>query len=196
MKRAFDLVFSLIVLILFLPFGIIISILILLSSPGGVFYRQERIGKNGIPFILYKFRSMRTNADQSGRLTVGMKDSRITKVGVFIRKYKLDEFPQFLNVLNGSMSVVGPRPEVREFVELYTLEQKKILKVKPGITDYASLEYFNENEVLAKSSDPKKTYIEEVMPHKIKINQKYIDKPTIGHDLKIIGKTIRRIIFN
>ena len=196
MKRAFDLVFSLIVLILFLPFGVIISILILLSSPGGVFYRQERIGKNGIPFTLYKFRSMRTNADQSGRLTVGMKDSRITKVGVFIRKYKLDEFPQFLNVLNGSMSVVGPRPEVREFVELYTLEQKKILEVKPGITDYASLEYFNENEILAKSSDPKKTYIKEVMPHKIKINQKYIDKPTIGHDLKIIGKTIRRIIFN
>ena len=195
MKRAFDLVFSLIVLILFLPFGIIISILILLSSPGGVFYRQERIGKNGIPFTLFKFRSMRTNADQSGRLTVGMKDSRITKVGVFIRKYKLDEFPQFLNVLKGSMSVVGPRPEVREFVELYTLEQKKILEVKPGITDYASLEYFNENEVLAKSSDPKKTYIKEVMPHKIKINQKYIDKPTIGHDLKIIGKTIRRIIF-
>ena len=179
MKRAFDLVFSLIVLILFLPFGIIISILILLSSPGGVFYRQERIGKNGIPFTLYKFRSMRTNADQSGRLTVGMKDSRITKVGVFIRKYKLDEFPQFLNVLNGSMSVVGPRPEVREFVELYTMEQKKILEVKPGITDYASLEYFNENEVLAKSSDPKKkSYIQEVMPHKIKINQKYIDKPT------------------
>ena len=195
MKRAFDLVFSLIVLILFLPFGIIISILILLSSTGGVFYRQERIGKNGIPFTLFKFRSMRTNADQSGRLTVGMKDSRITKVGVFIRKYKLDEFPQFLNVLNGSMSVVGPRPEVREFVELYTLEQKKILEVKPGITDYASLEYFNENEVLAKSSDPIKTYIEEVMPHKIKINQKYIDKPTIGHDLKIIGKTIRRILF-
>ena len=152
MKRAFDLVFSLIVLIFFLPFGIIISLLILLSSPGGVFYRQERIGKNGIPFMLYKFRSMRSNADQSGRLTVGMKDSRITKVGVFIRKYKLDEFPQFLNVLNGSMSVVGPRPEVREFVELYTLEQKKILEVKPGITDYASLEYFNENEVLAKSS--------------------------------------------
>ena len=134
MKRAFDLVFSLIVMILFLPFGIIISILILLSSPGGVFYLQERIGKNGIPFTLLKFRSMRTNADQSGRLTVGMKDSRITKVGVFIRKYKLDEFPQFLNVLKGSMSVVGPRPEVREFVELYTLDQKKILEVKPGIT--------------------------------------------------------------
>ena len=128
MKRAFDLVFSLIVLIFFIPFGVILSILILFSSPGGVFYRQERIGKNGIPFMLYKFRSMRSNADQSGRLTVGMKDSRITKVGVFIRKYKLDEFPQFLNVLNGSMSVVGPRPEVREFVELYTLEQKKYWK--------------------------------------------------------------------
>lgn len=196
MKRAFDLVFSLIVLILFLPFGIIISLLILFSSPGGVFYRQERIGKNGVPFMLYKFRSMRTNADQSGRLTVGMKDSRITGVGVFIRKYKLDEFPQFINVLVGNMSVVGPRPEVHEFVALYTEEQRKILTVKPGITDYASLEYFNENEQLAQSEDPKKTYIKEVMPHKIEINQKYLSKPTLGHDLQIIFKTIRRILKN
>ena len=196
MKRALDLVFSLVVLILFLPFGLIISLLILFSSPGGVFYRQERIGKNGVPFMLYKFRSMRTNADQSGRLTVGIKDSRITGVGVFIRKYKLDEFPQFINVLIGNMSIVGPRPEVHEFVALYTEEQQKILTVKPGITDYASLEYFNENEQLAQSDDPKKTYIEEVMPHKIEINQKYLSRPTLGHDLQIIFKTIRRILKN
>ena len=196
MKRAFDLVFSLVVLILFLPFGLIISILILFSSPGGVFYRQERIGKNGVPFMLYKFRSMRTNADQSGRLTVGMKDSRITGVGGFIRKYKLDEFPQFINVLFGHMSIVGPRPEVDEFVTLYTEEQRKILTVKPGITDYASIEYFNENEQLAQSDDPKKTYIEEVMPHKLEINQKYLSRPTLGHDLQIIFKTIRRILKN
>ena len=196
MKRAFDLVFSLVILILFLPFGLIISILILFSSPGGVFYRQERIGKNGVPFMLYKFRSMRTNADQSGRLTVGMKDSRITGVGGFIRKYKLDEFPQFINVLFGHMSIVGPRPEVDEFVTLYTEEQRKILTVKPGITDYASIEYFNENEQLAQSDDPKKTYIEEVMPHKLEINQKYLSRPTLGHDLQIIFKTIRRILKN
>ena len=196
MKRAFDLVFSLVVLILFLPFGLIISILILFSSPGGVFYRQERIGKNGVPFMLYKFRSMRTNADQTGRLTVGMKDPRITSVGIFIRKYKLDEFPQFINVLFGHMSIVGPRPEVDEFVTLYTEEQRKILTVKPGITDYASIEYFNENEQLAQSDDPKKTYIEEVMPHKLEINQKYLSRPTLGHDLQIIFKTIRRILKN
>jgi lipopolysaccharide/colanic/teichoic acid biosynthesis glycosyltransferase len=196
MKRAFDLVFSLMVLILFLPFGLIISLLILFSSPGEIFYRQERIGQNGIPFMLYKFRSMRKNADQSGRLTVGMKDSRITSVGVFIRKYKLDEFPQFLNVLIGDMSIVGPRPEVHEFVAMYTEEQQKILTVKPGITDYASLEYFNENEQLAESEDPKRTYIEEVMPHKIEINQKYLSTPTLGHDLQIIFKTIRRILKN
>ncbi|MDO7613570.1 MAG: sugar transferase, partial [Crocinitomicaceae bacterium] len=129
-------------------------------------------------------------------LTVGMKDSRITKIGVFIRKYKLDEFPQFINVLFGSMSVVGPRPEVKEFVDLYTEKQRKILEVKPGITDYASLEYFNENEVLAQSDDPKKTYIEEVMPHKIMINQKYLSQPTLSHDLSIIAKTVKRIVFN
>ena len=196
MKRTFDLVFSLMVLILFLPFGLIISLLIVFSSPGGIFYRQERIGQNGVTFMLYKFRSMRKNADQSGRLTVGMKDSRITSVGVFIRKYKLDEFPQFINVLIGDMSVVGPRPEVHEFVTMYTEEQQKILTVKPGITDYASLEYLNENEQLAKSEDPKRTYIEEVMPHKIEINQKYLSRPTLGHDLQIIFKTIRRILKN
>lgn len=196
MKRAFDLIFSFIILTTFLPFGIMIALFIMLSSPGGIFYRQERIGKNGIPFMLYKFRSMRTHSDRSGTLTVGMNDSRITKVGVFIRKYKLDEFPQFINVLFGNMSVVGPRPEVKEFVDLYTEKQRKILEVKPGITDYASLEYFNENEILAQSSDPKKTYIEEVMPHKILINQKYLINPSVAHDLKIIAKTIKRIIFN
>ncbi|MDC1266836.1 sugar transferase, partial [Crocinitomicaceae bacterium] len=127
---------------------------------------------------------------------VGMKDSRITKIGVFIRKYKLDEFPQFINVFFGAMSVVGPRPEVKEFVDLYTEKQRKILEVKPGITDYASLEYFNENEVLAQSSDPKKTYIEDVMPHKIMINQKYLRRPTLSHDISIIAKTVKRIVFN
>ena len=196
MKRLFDLVFSLLVLTVFLPFGIIISLLILFSSGGGVFYRQERIGKGGVVFKLFKFRSMRENSDKIGTLTVGMRDSRITRVGVFIRKYKLDEFPQFINVLIGNMSIVGPRPEVKEFVDLYTKEQRKVLEVKPGITDYASLEYFNENALLAKSNDPKKTYIEEIMPHKIMINQKYLDKPTLAHDFKIILKTLKRIVKN
>ena len=157
---------------------------------------QERTGRQGFPFKLYKFRSMRIDADQSGKLTVGMKDPRITQVGIFIRKYKLDEFPQFINVLRGEMSIVGPRPEVREFVALYTDTQKKVLEVKPGITDYASIEYFNENELLAASDDPKKTYIEDIMPDKLKINQKYLANPTLSHDLKIIFKTILRVLKN
>lgn len=196
MKRAFDFLFSLFILILFFPIGLIISILILFSSPGGIFYMQERIGRQGLPFKLYKFRSMRVNADKSGKLTVGMKDPRITGIGIFIRKYKLDEFPQFINVLRGDMSIVGPRPEVREFVDLYSEAQKKVLHVKPGITDYASIEYFNENELLAASDDPKKTYIEDIMPDKIKINQKYLANPTLSHDLKIIFKTILRVLKN
>jgi lipopolysaccharide/colanic/teichoic acid biosynthesis glycosyltransferase len=193
MKRLFDVLFSLIVLSLFFPFGLLIALLILVSSPGGVFFRQERIGIHGKPFRLFKFRSMRKDSEKSGALTVGMRDSRITKIGVFLRKYKLDEFPQFINVLVGQMSVVGPRPEVREFVVLYTKEQNKVLEVKPGITDYASIEYFNENEILAKSDNPKETYIKEIMPDKIKLNQKYLKNPSLVHDFRIIWKTIIRI---
>ena len=196
MKRAFDLLFSLFMLTLFSPIGLIISVLILFGSPGGIFYRQDRIGRNGVPFKLYKFRSMRMNAEASGKLTVGMKDPRITSVGVFIRKYKLDEFPQFINVLQGDMSIVGPRPEVHEFVALYSDTQKKVLEVKPGITDYASIEYFNENELLASSDNPKKTYVEKIMPDKLELNQKYLANPTLAHDLKIIFMTIRRVLKN
>lgn len=194
MKRIFDFTFSLVVLLLFFPLGLIISLIILLTSRGGVFYLQERIGKNGVPFKLYKFRTMRTNADKQGRLTVGMRDSRITGIGYFLRKYKLDEFPQFINVLAGTMSIVGPRPEVKEFTDLYTQEQRNILQVKPGITDYASIEYFEENELLGKSEDPHKTYVEEIMPAKLELNQKYTKNPTVLHDLKIIGLTIQKII--
>jgi len=193
MKRLFDILFSLFILLFFLPIGIVISLLILLESRGGVFYKQERIGKNGIPFYLLKFRSMRTNADKLGKLTVGMNDPRITRIGYFIRKFKLDEFPQFINVLKGEMSIVGPRPDVKEYVDLYTNEQLQILIVKPGITDHASLEYFEESDLLAKSSNPEKTYIEEIMPEKIKLNQKYIANPTLFVDLKIIFLTAKRI---
>ena len=193
MKRLFDVLFSLIVLSLFFPFGLLIALLILVSSPGGIFFRQERIGIHGKPFRLFKFRSMRKDSEKSGALTVGMRDSRITKIGIFLRKYKLDEFPQFINVLVGQMSVVGPRPEVREFVVLYTEEQNNVLEVKPGITDYASIEYFNENEILAKSDNPKETYIKEIMPDKIKLNQKYLKNPSLVHDFRIIWKTIIRI---
>ncbi len=189
MKRLFDISFSLLTLILFLPIGIIISILIVIESRGGIFYTQERIGKQGAPFRLLKFRTMRKDADRSGKLTVGMRDPRITRVGYFLRKSKLDEFPQFVNVLKGDMSIVGPRPEVVEYVALYTDEQKKVLSVKPGITDFASLEYFKENELLGKSKDPQKTYIEEIMPAKLKLNLRYIDEKSLGKDLTIIAKT-------
>jgi lipopolysaccharide/colanic/teichoic acid biosynthesis glycosyltransferase len=194
MKRIFDIVVSILILLVFLPFGIIVSLAILFESRGGVFYFQERIGKNGIPFKLWKFRSMRKDSDKSGKLTVGMRDPRITRSGIFIRKYKLDEFPQFINVLKGEMSIVGPRPEVKEYVDLYTAEQRQILNVQPGITDLASLEYFKENELLGNSEDPQKTYIEEIMPAKIELNKKYISNPTIGADIKIMWQTFLKII--
>ena len=194
MKRLFDIILSFLFLFFFLPFGIIIAILIVLESKGGVFYRQERVGLNSSIFSLYKFRTMRKDADQLGKLTVGMRDPRITKSGYYLRKFKLDEFPQFLNVLIGEMSIVGPRPEVREYVSLYNKKQMEVLKVKPGITDYASLKYFNENEILGKSSNPNKTYIDEVMPAKLLLNLKYIENPTLMEDLKIIWLTFIKIV--
>lgn len=193
MKRLFDIIFSMIILVLFMPFGLIISLLILMSGKGGVFYIQERVGKNGKPFGLLKFRTMRKDADKFGKLTVGMRDPRITKIGYYLRKSKLDEFPQFINVLKGEMSAVGPRPEVKEYTDLYTDEQRKVLTVKPGITDFASLEYYRENELLGKSDDPRQTYIEEIMPEKIKLNLKYIESQGLGTDLKIIGRTFLKM---
>jgi lipopolysaccharide/colanic/teichoic acid biosynthesis glycosyltransferase len=192
-KRLFDIIFSVIILVLFIPFGLIISLLILLSGRGGVFYIQERVGKNGRPFGLLKFRTMRKDADKLGKLTVGMRDPRITKIGYYLRKSKLDEFPQFINVLKGEMSVVGPRPEVKEYTDFYTDEQRKVLTVKPGITDFASLEYYRENELLGKSDDPRQTYIEEIMPEKIKLNLKYIESQSLGTDLRIIGRTFLKM---
>ncbi|HNS41599.1 MAG TPA: sugar transferase [Taishania sp.] len=194
MKRIFDIFCSLIILSLFLPFGLILSLLIVLESKGGVFYRQERIGRFGQPFLLFKFRSMRKDADKQGKLTVGMRDARITRTGYFIRKYKLDEFPQFINVIKGDMSIVGPRPEVKEYVDLYTPEQREILNVRPGITDIASLHYFEENELLGKSDNPHKTYVEEIMPAKIALNKQYLANPTLLNDLKIMWKTFVRIL--
>lgn len=194
MKRLFDIFVSLIILSVFLPFGILISLAIILESKGGAFYRQKRVGKNGISFKLWKFRTMRVDADKLGKLTVGMRDPRITRVGYFIRKSKLDEFPQFLNVLTGEMSIVGPRPEVQEYVDLYTSEQRRVLTVKPGITDYASLEYFKENELLGQSENPRETYINEIMPAKIELNKKYIANPTLGQDIKIMWLTFLKMI--
>lgn len=137
---------------------------------------------------------MRSNADKSGLLTVGGRDSRITKVGYYIRKYKVDELPQLINVLLGDMSLVGPRPEVRKYVDLYTADQLNVLNAKPGITDYASIEYSNENEILGKAADPEKVYIEEIMPAKLKLNLKYIEEQGILTDLKIIFRTVFKIL--
>lgn len=194
MKRIFDIILSIIILLIFLPIGLILSIWILLESKGGVFYKQERIGYLGKPFYILKFRSMRKDADKQGKLTVGMRDARITRSGYFLRKFKLDEFPQFINVLKGEMSIVGPRPEVKEYVDLYSEEQRKILNVKPGITDFASLQFFNENELLGNSSDPQKTYIEEIMPKKIEMNKKYLDNPSLKQDLSIMWLTFKKMI--
>jgi len=194
MKRVLDIIIALIVLFLFLPFGIVISFLILLESKGGVFYKQERIGLHGKPFGLLKFRSMRPDSDKLGQLTVGERDPRVTNIGHFIRKYKLDEFPQFINVLIGEMSIIGPRPEVKKYVDLYSNEQRAILKVKPGITDYASIEYFDESRLLGESENPEQTYIQEIMPAKLILNQKYLANPNVLHDVKIMWLTFKKII--
>jgi lipopolysaccharide/colanic/teichoic acid biosynthesis glycosyltransferase len=192
MKRIFDFLFSIIVLLLFFPIGVLIALCIISDSKGGVFYKQERVGKDGKLFYLLKFRSMYVNSALKGTLTVG-EDSRITRVGSLIRKLKLDEFPQFLNVVLGDMSIVGPRPEVFEFVALYSEEQRRVLSVRPGITDEASLAYFEESKLLATSTNPKKTYIEEIMPAKITINLAYLENRTLAADITVIGKTILRI---
>ena len=194
MKRIFDILTSSIILMTFFPFGVIISLSILITSKGGVFYIQERIGKKLKPFGLLKFRTMVIGSDSKGALTVGTNDSRITTIGRLLRKFKLDEFPQFINVLLGQMSIVGPRPEVKEYVDLYNEEQLEVLNVKPGITDIASLEYFNENELLGRSSDPQKTYIEEVLPAKIELNKQYLRNPSLLSDIKIMWRTFLKII--
>ena len=193
LKRLFDILSSLIVLLLCLPFLIIISIIISIESRGGVIFSQVRVGKDGREFKLYKLRSMRMNTEKSRQLTVGA-DARITRTGRFIRKFKLDELPQLINIIIGDMSVVGPRPEVPKYVALYTAEQRKVLSVRPGLTDYASIQYINESEVLGESEDPEKTYIAEVMPAKLKLNLKYVEEQSFATDLKLIFKTIGRIL--
>ena len=194
MIRFFDFILSLVGLVVLAPIFIVLAIWIKIDSKGPVFYKQVRVGQNGVDFGLFKFRSMVVDADKKGLITVGGRDPRITRSGYFIRKYKLDELPQLINVLLGDMSLVGPRPEVRKYVELYTDEQQKVLSVKPGITDYASIEYMDENEILGKSTDPEKTYIEEIMPEKIKYNMKYIKNRSLIEYFKIIFLTVLKII--
>ena len=192
--RLLDIVLSLLGLLFLLPIFLILAVWMKFDSQGSIFFRQIRVGKDGRDFRIYKFRTMIVNAEKMGIITIGERDPRITNSGYFLRKYKLDELPQLINVLKGEMSFVGPRPEVRKYVEMYNQEQLKILTVKPGITDYASIEYINEDEILGKSSDPEKTYIEEIMPQKIKYNMKYINNKTVIEYFKIIFLTIIKII--
>lgn len=193
-KRFFDIVVSLLGILVTSPILLVVALLIKLTSKGPVFYKQERIGKNEKPFRILKFRTMVVNADTQGLKITVDGDKRITGVGEFLRKSKLDELPQLFNVLFGQMSLVGPRPEVKEYVDLYTEEQRKVLSVRPGITDYASVCFRNENEILAQAEDPQKEYIEHIMPLKLRYNQKYIEEMGVFTDLKLIFLTVYVIL--
>ena len=193
-KRLFDIVFSLILLIFLMPVFIIISIWIVLDSRGGVFYRQIRVGRYNTDFNMLKFRTTRPGSDTRSLLTVGGNDPRITRAGKFLRRAKIDEFPQLINILAGHMSIVGPRPEVRKYVDMYNDEQLKVLNIRPGLTDYASLEYLQEDDLLAESDDPEKTYIEVMMPAKLVLNLKYIRERSMWKDIRIICRTLLGIV--
>lgn len=168
-------------------------ILIPLDGTGGPFYRQIRVGKDGKEFSLIKFRTMVRRADRSGKLTVGA-DPRVTRIGAFLRRYKLDEFPQLINVLKGDMSIVGPRPEVPEFVEHYGPNQRRVLSVRPGLTDEASLAYIQEERLLENAEDPHRTYLEEILPEKVRLNLRYVEEQSMRKDIALILQTLRRII--
>ena len=193
LKRIFDIILSLFGLIILLPFMLIIAVFIKFDSKGPIFFRQVRVTKGGKEFKIFKYRTMKVGSDKYSQITVG-KDGRITKIGSFLRKYKLDEIPQLINVLIGDMSLVGPRPEVPKYVALYTDEQKEILKVRAGITDYASIEFSDENDLLASEEEPEKAYIEKIMPKKIELNKKYLSEVSILTDIKIILLTIKKIL--
>ena len=194
MIRFFYTLFSIIGLVLLSPLFTVLYFLIRIESQGGGFYSQERIGKNGKPFKLFKFRSMRIGSDKKGLITIGEKDNRITKTGFILRKYKLDELPQLWNVFIGDMSLVGPRPEVKKYTDLYTKEQKQVLQVRPGITDWASIKYVDENKILGESKDPDDAYVNLIMPNKIKLNMVYIQHQTLGEYFKIIFTTFKEIV--
>ena len=194
LKRIFDIIFSSLGLILLLPLNILIAILIKLDSKGPVLYVQDRVGLFNSDFKIYKYRTMYLESDKLGLLTLGEDDSRVTKIGFYLRKYKIDELPQLMNVLIGNMSFVGPRPEIRKYVNYYSKEDMQILKIKPGVTGYASIKYINETEILEQSEDPEKIYIEEIMPDKIKLNKVYISKNNIIIDFIIIIKTLSKMV--
>ena len=193
MKRLFDIVFALIMLLLLAPLFLVLACWVSIDSRGGAFFGQQRVGRGGKSFTLWKFRTMKPHSEKSGQLTVGSSDVRITRAGYFLRKFKVDELPQLWNVVRGEMSVVGPRPEVPRYVAHYTEEQLGVLSIRPGITDYASLHYFNESDLLAKSDNPEATYLNEVLPAKLHLNLVYVQSHTFWGDLRIILLTGLRI---
>lgn len=196
MKRLFDIIASGLGLIILSPLFLVVAVWVKLDSPGPVFYKQIRVGRNNKDFFLYKFRSMRVGSDKKGLITIGGHDPRVTRSGYYIRKYKLDEFPQLINVFKGEMSLVGPRPEVRKYVDLYTPEQMHVLDVRPGITDLASIRYRNENELLEQASDPEQYYRDVVMQDKLRINLEYVRNHSFLGDIRLIFNTFIAIVKN
>ncbi len=194
MIRFCDVLLSGIGLVLLFPLFLILGIWIKFDSNGPVFYIQQRVGKHGVDFSLFKFRSMQLDTDKIGLITVGSRDPRVTDSGYLIRKYKLDELPQLINVFLGDMSLVGPRPEVRKYVALYNEEQRSVLSIRPGITDYASIAFSNENEILSSVTNPEQYYIEVIMPEKLRLNMVYIQNRNLFQYFKIIAITIGKII--
>ena len=194
MKRAFDIIASGLGLIVLSPLFLVLAIWIKLDSKGPVFYRQVRVGYKNKDFRIFKFRSMRVGADKGSLVTIGGHDPRVTKSGYFIRKFKFDELPQLINVFLGDMSLVGPRPEVRHYVDYWTPEQMHVLDVRPGITDPASIKFRNENELMEKAEDPEKYYIEVIMQEKIKLYLEYVEKHSFWYDLGLIFKTFFVIV--
>ena len=192
MKRAFDAFCSAIALVLLAPLLLLIGIVVAAGSSGGAFYHQERIGRHGAPFRLHKFRSMQVHRE-GAQVTLGTSDPRITSVGRVLRKYKLDELPQLWNVVKGDMSLVGPRPEVAKYLALYTNEMREVLKVRPGLTDPASIAGFDEGERLEAADDPEQYYREVILPEKVAQQLAYVRSATFGSDIRIIARTLFRI---
>lgn len=194
-KRLFDIGFALVLLIVLFPLLLVLALFVAFTSPGGAFFRQTRTGMEGKEFRLLKFRTMRPGSETKGQLTVGTRDPRVTSIGVLLRRSKLDELPQLWNVLVGDMSVMGSRPEVPKYVAMYTLAQREVLRVRPGITGMASIEHIDESDILARSADPERTYVHELMPAKLALDLRYVREHSLALDLRIIAATIMRVFF-
>jgi lipopolysaccharide/colanic/teichoic acid biosynthesis glycosyltransferase len=194
MKRLFDIVTAGVALVLLSPLFLLIAVIIKIDSPGPVFFRQERIGKDFHPFQIYKFRTMRRDAEKAGALVTAGEDARVTRAGRYLRRTKLDELPQFINIVKGEMSLVGPRPEVSRYVELFRPDYEEILRVRPGLTDLASLKYRDEAGLLGSAADPEREYLAQVLPDKLKMAKDYLRQSSFVFDLRLIGRTLVKII--